>query len=77
MSRRYNFQRSFQVISAGRNLWENGGPELHPGSIVFYTDGSKLNHQVGAGVTGPGINVSIPMGMWPTVFQAKIQAILE
>ncbi|XP_062714697.1 uncharacterized protein LOC134291220 [Aedes albopictus] len=77
MSRRYNFERTFEVINPGRYLWTNGGPELHPGSIVFYTDGSKLNDQVGAGVTGPGINVSIPMGKWPTVFQAEIQAILE
>lgn len=32
---------------------------------------------MGAGVTGPGIDISIPMGRWPTVFQAEIQAILE
>lgn len=32
---------------------------------------------VGAGVTGPGINFSVSMGKWPTVFQAEIYAIIE
>lgn len=32
---------------------------------------------VGAGITGPGINCSVAMGKWPTVFQAEIFAILE
>lgn len=77
MEKRYNFNRLFQVVDPGRNSWQFGGPVLRPGSIVFYTDGSRLNNQVGAGVTGPGIEISVPMGRWPTVFQAEIQAILE
>lgn len=44
---------------------------------MFFTDDSKINDRVGAGVTGPGINISISMGKWPTVFQAEIQAIIE
>lgn len=58
-------------------MWESGGPSISPGSIMFYTDGSKMSDNTGAGITGPGVNVSIPMGRWTTVFLAEIYAILE
>lgn len=45
--------------------------------LTGYLGGSKQNDKVGAGVTGPGINIAVSMGGWPTVFQAEIQAILE
>ena len=77
MEKRYNFERRYQIVKPERDVWERGGPDLRPGSIVFYTDGSKMNDRVGAGVTGPGVDLSIPMGRWPTVFQAEVQAILE
>ena len=77
MDRQYNFERLFQVTEPSRTEWESGGPSIQPGSIVFYTDGSRLNNRVGAGVAGPGVSLSIPMGEWPTVFQAEIQAIIE
>ena len=77
MDRQYNLEQLFQVTEPSRTEWESGGPSIQPGSTVFYTDGSRLNNRVGAGVTGPGVNISIPMGEWPTVFQAEIQAITE
>lgn len=77
MNRQYNFERLFNVTEPSRAEWESGGPNIQPGSVIFYTDGSKLNNRVGAGVTGPGVNISISMGKWPTVFQAEIQAIIE
>ena len=77
MEKRYNFERRFRMFEPERDVWERGGPDLRPGSIIFYTDGSKMNNRVGAGVTGPGIDLSVPMGQWPTVFQAEVQAILE
>lgn len=77
MNRQYNFERLFNVTFPSRTEWESGGPNIRPGSVVFFTDGSKINDRVGAGVTGPGINISISMGKWQTVFQAEIQAIIE
>ncbi|XP_055628203.1 uncharacterized protein LOC129769762 [Toxorhynchites rutilus septentrionalis] len=71
-----NFSVPFKVIEFNRSVWEEGGPITRPGSLVFYTDGSKIGKSTGAGITGPGIDVSIPMGQWPTVFQAEIHAIL-
>lgn len=47
---------------------------IRTGSIVFHTDGSKLNDEVVAGVTGPGVSKSNPMGKWPTVFQVIFYA---
>lgn len=77
METKYNFNRKFNVVEPNRSLWSTGGPQFRSGSVVFFTDGSKQNNQVGAGVTGPGVNISVSMGGWPTVFQAEIQAILE
>ncbi|XP_055632100.1 uncharacterized protein LOC129771961 [Toxorhynchites rutilus septentrionalis] len=77
MNRQYNFERLFNVTEPSRTEWESGGPDIHPGSIIFYTDGSRLNERAGAGITGPGVDISISMGKWPTVFQAEVQAIIE
>lgn len=67
----------YKVSIDDRSVWESGGPTVRPGSIVFYTDGSKMSDRTGAGVYGPRTKLAIPMGKWPTVFQAEIQAILE
>lgn len=72
-----NLDEPFKVIETNRNEWESGGPRVSPGSIIFYTDGSKMGNKTGAGITGPGVSVSIPMGQWTTVFLAEIYAILE
>ena len=67
----------FKVIETNRNEWESGGPCIPKGSVIFYTDGSKMGYKTGAGIAGPGVSVSIPMGQWTTVFLAEIYAILE
>ena len=67
----------YKVTINDRDTWESGGPAIPPGSIVFYTDGSKMGNSTGAGVYGPRIKLALPMGKWPTVFQAEIQAIVE
>ncbi|XP_062705301.1 uncharacterized protein LOC134287466 [Aedes albopictus] len=72
-----NYDVPFKVVKPCRYVWDAGGPSLRPGSIVFYTDGSKMGENTGAGVFGPGISKAIPMGCSPTVFQAEVQAILE
>lgn len=77
MTTKANYDAPFKVVKLSRYIWESGGPSLRPGSISFYTDGSKIGENTGAGVFGPGINKVIPMGHSPTVFQAEIQAIIE
>ena len=58
------------MIESNRTEWEEGGPKVRPGSVIFYTEST------GAGITGPGINVSIPMGQWLTVFEAEVNVFL-
>ena len=77
MSTKFNFEIPYKVVKTSRSEWESGGPSIRTGSIVFYTDGSKMDNRTGAGVFGPGIRMSVPMGGYPTVFQAEIYAILE
>lgn len=72
-----NLDISYEVVETSRQTWESGGPSIPQGTIIFYTDGSKTNEGTGAGITGPGIDVSIPMGQWATVFICEIYAILE
>ena len=77
MPTKANYDIPFTVDAKSRCEWDNGGPNLRPGSIVFYTDGSKMNNRTGAGVYGPGIKIFFPMGQYPTVFQAEVYAIIE
>lgn len=72
-----NYDIPYKVCEMSRIVWEVGVPDVRQGSVIFYTDGSKIGTQTGAGVFGPGINISVAMGHWPTVFQAEIFAILE
>ncbi|XP_062716992.1 retrovirus-related Pol polyprotein from type-1 retrotransposable element R1 isoform X2 [Aedes albopictus] len=77
MIKRNFFGHLFCVADVTRQDWETGEPDFRSGSTVFYTDGSKQDNLVGAGIFGPGVNVSLPLGRWPTVFQAEVYAILE
>lgn len=72
-----NYDIPYQVIMSSRQEWEEGGPNIPPGSIKFYTDGSKMNNLAGSGVYGSRTKTSIHLGQWSTVFQAEIYAILE
>jgi len=76
METKTNSNVPFVVIVSNYSIWEEGGPKTRPGSLLFYTDGSKMGKSTGAGITGPGIDITITMGQWPTVFQAEIHAIL-
>ena len=65
----------YEMVETNRQMWQHGGPALPEGIICFYTDGSKMGTATGCGVFGPRIRETIPMGMWPTVFQAEVYAI--
>ena len=77
MKNRLNLDIPYEVIKTTRQDWESGGPEIPKRSIKFYTDGSKIGDRTGAGITDPGLKISVPMGKWTTVFLAEIYAILE
>lgn len=77
MLKRNYFDHKFRVLDFTRSVWDAREPDFRSGSLVFYTDGSRQDNRVGAGVTGPGINLSVSMGKHPTVFQAEIYAIIE
>lgn len=72
-----NLDISYKMVEVSRQTWSSGGPKISPGTVIFYTDGSKTEEGTGAGITGPGINIAIPMGKWSTVFITEIYAILE
>ena len=72
-----NFEIPYKVHDPSRITWDSGGPIVRQGSIIFYTDGSKIGTNTGAGVFGPKTKISVAMGNWPTVFQAEIFAIIE
>ncbi|XP_017479147.1 PREDICTED: uncharacterized protein LOC108368746 [Rhagoletis zephyria] len=68
--------RNFKVSIADRASWSTGNPYTKPGAEVWHTDGSKLEDgKTGAGIFGPNFKRSIPMGSYPTIFQAEIHAI--
>lgn len=43
--------------------------------LVWYTDGSTMQSGVKAGVMGPSLKLSIPMGQNARTFQAEVYAI--
>ncbi|XP_062710910.1 uncharacterized protein LOC134288974 [Aedes albopictus] len=72
-----NHDVPYKLHETTRADWEVGGPTVRQGSIKFFTDGSKVGIKTGAGIYGPGIQISVAMGHYPTVFQAEILAILK
>src|SRR5690606_17409996 len=75
---RVRFDINFDTIIKTREFWEEGNSlELPPGSLCFYTDGSKTQEGSGAGVFGrtPKTNLSDCLGKMATVFQAEIHAL--
>lgn len=76
MATRFHFSKNYSISFIDRETWTNDEVTFPCGSLVYYTDGSKLeNGSTGAGVYGPRLNLAIPMGTQPTVFQAEIHAI--
>lgn len=75
MEARPNMDIPYETEQTSRRMWSSGGLTLPSGSICFFTDGSKMGDLTGSGIYGPGTNISISMGKWPTVFQAEVYAI--
>ena len=71
-----HFNRRFSARIPSRDDWETDDSLLHPKGLNWYTDGSKTDLGVGAGIWGPNCKIAVSMGKWPTVFQSEIYAIL-
>ena len=79
MPARLTFDHTFEVVIKSRPRYGSASgsaePQLDRGSLVWYTDGSKMEEGVGAGVYGPGCRLFEGLGHSPTIFQAEIHAI--
>lgn len=75
MVQRYSFEKKYTVIIPERESWKIGLP-VKAGSI-WYTDGSKTEKGVGAGIYEPktGTSLSMSLGRHTTVFQAEVAAV--
>ena len=73
----YDFDKDFRISLPTREDWASAGPVFEVGSLVFYTDGSKTDQGVGAGVyeVKPRVEIVAALGCTSTVFQAEVHAI--
>lgn len=71
------FDRNYNVVIPERDFWNGGEPPS--GEIYAYTDGSKTEERVGAGVFSENLGLAecYRMPSYCTVFQAEILAILK
>ena len=76
MNTRYNFQPRFKVVFPSREEWLRN--EIKLTGEVFYTDGSKIGSNTGAGVfrEDGGIRIYDSLGGIPTVYQMELYAIV-
>lgn len=75
MAKTRTIEKPFEVILPERQMWDSGGPQISGESLVWYTDGSKMESGTGAGIHGPNFSLSKAMGHSPSVFQAEAHAI--
>jgi len=68
----------FEALLPTREDWEQGQPGPTK-AVNFYTDGSKLNNQVGGGIYSEQLNIrkSFRLPDHCSVFQAEVFAIIE
>ncbi|XP_055850655.1 uncharacterized protein LOC129915201 [Episyrphus balteatus] len=77
MIKKYNFEKNFQTQFSSKAKWvsESTNYTFNANAIKWYTDGSRTADGTGAGIFGPRTKISIPMGQFPSIFQAEINAI--
>ena len=77
MPRKTSNQRSYSVSIPERADWDQKRMELEKADIRVYSDGSKTNSGVGAGIycNNPRTEISICLGKHSSIFQAEIHAI--
>ncbi|XP_069964561.1 uncharacterized protein [Bactrocera oleae] len=69
--------RKVKDTLASKEEWNDSTLDLllMDSTIKWYIDGLKTAEGMCAGVAGPRINLSIPMGSFPSIFQAEVYAI--
>jgi ribonuclease HI len=72
------FDKCFRTICPSRESWRNGSI-LENEALQFFTDGSKLDGKVGAGVFCEKLNVNISVRLpdYCSVYQAEVAAIWQ
>ncbi|XP_050335810.1 uncharacterized protein LOC126762809 [Bactrocera neohumeralis] len=78
-TKKVNFKKHFKVTLGSKKEWNDSTLErlLEDSTIQWYTDGSKTPEGIGAGIAGPRTKLSIPMGCFPSIFQAEVLAISQ
>jgi len=75
----FNLEPQYRVIMLTREDWTKatGAPPAVKG-LVWFTDGSRMREEPGAGVYGQSVGrrLSFSLGRYATAFQAEISAIL-
>jgi hypothetical protein len=72
---RYAYHKPFKVQLSNKHEWQKGFNLENKGGLVWYTDGSKTNEYIGAGVYKWGKGHSFSLGPHTMVFHAEINAI--
>jgi hypothetical protein len=76
----YNFEPKYRVVALTREDWTSGTGTLPSvKGHAWFIDGSRMRGGTEAGVFGQpeGRRLSLPLGRYTTVFQAKVFAILD
>ncbi len=73
----YNITKNFEVITDQNKNGKKHNMES-PNKIIWYTNGTKKDGVAGAGICGlrPEVNKALSLGIYATIFQAEIYAIL-
>ena len=73
-----SFEKNFRTSCPSREYWKNGSVPVTK-AIQFFTDGSKLDGRVGAGVFCEKLDVKISVRLpdYCSVYQAEVVAIEE
>jgi ribonuclease HI len=75
LPKQYCFDTRFKVVIPDRTDWFNTNLPIEENSLVWYTDGSRMEDNSGLGIYGPNCNISQGLGTYPSVFQAEVLAI--
>ncbi|XP_017473760.1 PREDICTED: uncharacterized protein LOC108364547 [Rhagoletis zephyria] len=77
MVRLRTFEKKFRTVLGSKATWNETMLDntFRPHTQRWFTDGSKTDEGIGAGVHGPQANISIPLGKYPSIFQAEVFAI--
>ena len=74
----YNYSKIYKVI-IDVDYWRNKDLEFPQDVLVWFTDGSRADSGMGAGIYGirPNRSFSFPLGKFASVFQTEIYSIIQ